>query len=257
MSHCEILMYVMRRYVCIYIYIYVIYIYVSHAYVCISYVCIYVCIWNEQVYLYVCIYMYYVSRRHRHTHTHDVYVYIYVCILMYLRELFQKTSLRIASRISRCASILLSPNLRFDDLPTGNTKNRIRVKNSDAKKHIIEKILTLSCPCCGQAFADFPGCCALTCSRQKCTCAFCVYCLQDAVLTRMRMSPANTETCFCALSYSRSSRETCEYHTCNRNVCVSLIWTRHVCVTQYSRHKCVTKHANAYWSRLICKMSSI
>jgi len=57
--------------------------------------------------------------------------------------------------------------------------NRIEVKIADAKKHIIEKILTLFCPRCGQAFVDFSGCCALTCSRQGCACAFCAYCLED------------------------------------------------------------------------------
>ena len=48
-----------------------------------------------------------------------------------------------------------------------------------SRKHIVDKILTLSCPRCGQAFIDFDGCCALTCSRQGCKCAFCAFCLED------------------------------------------------------------------------------
>ena len=48
-----------------------------------------------------------------------------------------------------------------------------------SRKHIVDKILTLSCPRCGQAFFDFDGCCALTCSRQGCKCAFCAFCLED------------------------------------------------------------------------------
>ena len=34
-----------------------------------------------------------------------------------------------------------------------------------ARKHIEEEILQLKCPRCKQAFFDFDGCCALTCSR--------------------------------------------------------------------------------------------
>ena len=33
------------------------------------------------------------------------------------------------------------------------------------RRHIVDKILTLSCPRCGQAFVDFEGCCALSCVR--------------------------------------------------------------------------------------------
>ena len=43
--------------------------------------------------------------------------------------------------------------------------------------HIIEHILCLHCPRCQQAFVDFDGCFALTCSR--CKCGFCGYCLRD------------------------------------------------------------------------------
>ena len=46
-----------------------------------------------------------------------------------------------------------------------------------AREHVVEKILTLSCPRCTQAFVDFEGCFALNCSR--CRAAFCAYCLAD------------------------------------------------------------------------------
>jgi hypothetical protein len=46
-----------------------------------------------------------------------------------------------------------------------------------AKKHVEEELLTLKCPRCQQAFADFSDCFALTCSR--CSCGFCAWCLQD------------------------------------------------------------------------------
>lgn len=56
----------------------------------------------------------------------------------------------------------------------------------EARNHIIDRILTLACPRCGQAFAEsldgemgFSGCFALTCSRARCGCAFCAYCLED------------------------------------------------------------------------------
>lgn len=48
-----------------------------------------------------------------------------------------------------------------------------------ARKHIIDNILTLKCPRCGQAFVDFNGCMALTCSRGGCGCGFCALCLKD------------------------------------------------------------------------------
>jgi hypothetical protein len=55
-----------------------------------------------------------------------------------------------------------------------------------ARHHIIERILQLACPRCGQAFPaaldgelPFNGCFALTCSRTGCGCGFCAYCLKD------------------------------------------------------------------------------
>jgi len=47
------------------------------------------------------------------------------------------------------------------------------------KDTICEKILTLSCPRCNQAFIDFNGCMALTCSRAGCGCGFCALCQAD------------------------------------------------------------------------------
>jgi len=44
-------------------------------------------------------------------------------------------------------------------------------------QHIREELLTLKCPRCGQAFLDFDGCFALTCSG--CGCGFCAWCLKD------------------------------------------------------------------------------
>ena len=48
-----------------------------------------------------------------------------------------------------------------------------------ARAAIVDGILTLKCPRagCGQAFADFEGCFALTCGR--CRCGFCAWCLED------------------------------------------------------------------------------
>ena len=49
----------------------------------------------------------------------------------------------------------------------------------DARKHIVDELMTLKCPRegCRQAFVDFTGCFALTCSR--CNCGFCAWCLDD------------------------------------------------------------------------------
>ena len=47
------------------------------------------------------------------------------------------------------------------------------------KEHIVDKILNLACPRCGQAFVDFNGCMALTCSRAGCGCGFCALCQED------------------------------------------------------------------------------
>ena len=61
---------------------------------------------------------------------------------------------------------------------------RLREKGAEERaidmhrEHVVEKILTLACPRCSQAFVDFSNCFALTCSR--CTCHFCAYCLKDS-----------------------------------------------------------------------------
>jgi len=47
------------------------------------------------------------------------------------------------------------------------------------KEHIVQRVLTLSCPRCSQAFVDFNGCMALTCSRAGCGCGFCALCQAD------------------------------------------------------------------------------
>lgn len=51
-------------------------------------------------------------------------------------------------------------------------------KLREAREHVIEEIFTLRCPneLCKQAFVDFSGCMALTCSR--CRTGFCAYCLK-------------------------------------------------------------------------------
>jgi len=50
-----------------------------------------------------------------------------------------------------------------------------------AKRYVEEELMTLKCPRCRRAFADFSGCCALTCGGDGpgCGCAFCAWCLQD------------------------------------------------------------------------------
>lgn len=47
------------------------------------------------------------------------------------------------------------------------------------QKNIVEDILTLRCPRCRQAFVDFLGCSVLKCSRARCSCEFCAWCLRD------------------------------------------------------------------------------
>ena len=56
-----------------------------------------------------------------------------------------------------------------------------------ARKKIIEDILTIKCPRqhCRQAFVDFDACFALTCDA--CTCAFCAYVSRTVVVTHTGM----------------------------------------------------------------------
>jgi len=47
-------------------------------------------------------------------------------------------------------------------------------------QYITTNILTDKCPRCGQAFVDFTGCIAVTCSRSSCQTRFCVQCLRTS-----------------------------------------------------------------------------
>ena len=51
-------------------------------------------------------------------------------------------------------------------------------KLNAARRHITDEILTLKCPRCNQAYFDFDGCAALTCSG--CGTGFCAWCGVDA-----------------------------------------------------------------------------
>jgi len=64
--------------------------------------------------------------------------------------------------------------LEIERQRAGGDARRAAIKN-----HIVERILTLSCPRCSQAFVDFSGCMALTCSRAGCGCGFCALCQAD------------------------------------------------------------------------------
>jgi hypothetical protein len=78
---------------------------------------------------------------------------------------------------------------------------RLRKEMNDqitpAKRLIIEKVLTSSCPRCNAAFLDFDGCMALKCSRPGCGAAFCAICLahcgEDAH-AHVRTCTHNTES---------------------------------------------------------------
>ena len=43
----------------------------------------------------------------------------------------------------------------------------------------MDEALTLRCPRCSAAFAEFDGCFALHCSNNTCRCGFCAWCLKD------------------------------------------------------------------------------
>ncbi|GBG31540.1 Protein kinase, putative [Hondaea fermentalgiana] len=51
-------------------------------------------------------------------------------------------------------------------------------KTQNHLRKIQNEILTMTCPRCSAAFADFDGCCALKCSN-NCSCYFCAWCLKD------------------------------------------------------------------------------
>ena len=70
------------------------------------------------------------------------------------------------------------------------------------KAHICEKILTLACPRCGQAFIDFNGCWALYCGRAGCGCGFCAICQEDCQGPETAVSggdPAHKHVASCPL----------------------------------------------------------
>jgi len=48
-----------------------------------------------------------------------------------------------------------------------------------AQKYICDDILTMRCPRCRMAFADWDGCNALYCTYAGCGCNFCAFCLKD------------------------------------------------------------------------------
>eukprot|EP00667_Euglena_gracilis_P000598 EG_transcript_598 len=77
-------------------------------------------------------------------------------------------------------------------------ERRQRVRQ--ARQHVVERILNLHCPRCGQVFVDFKDCCALRCSR--CPCHFCAWCGQDCGadahthVARCRLKPPGAEGVF-------------------------------------------------------------
>jgi hypothetical protein len=74
----------------------------------------------------------------------------------------------------RCTKMVRELEEQMQKLAVGKDRAVLQ-----ARKKIIEDILTLKCPRqdCRQAFVDFDACFALTCAA--CTSAFCAYCLQD------------------------------------------------------------------------------
>jgi len=48
-----------------------------------------------------------------------------------------------------------------------------------AQKEIVDNILTMRCPRCKMAFADWDGCNAVYCTYAGCGCNFCPFCLKD------------------------------------------------------------------------------
>jgi hypothetical protein len=74
---------------------------------------------------------------------------------------------------------------------------------STHRHHIVDKLLTLRCPRCNQAFVDFDACFALTCSR--CRCGFCAWCLVDCGDSGAHRHVAN-----CSLNQG----EKCEWLLC-------------------------------------------
>lgn len=60
-------------------------------------------------------------------------------------------------------------------------KNAAELDRLHRKNFITDKILTVACPRCSQAYDEFSGCMALQCSRVGCGCGFCAICQEVSV----------------------------------------------------------------------------
>ena len=58
-------------------------------------------------------------------------------------------------------------------------KSALEREAGKCRTHIEEEVMTLRCPRCNQAFDNYSGCAALTCSNNHCGCGFCAICLTD------------------------------------------------------------------------------
>eukprot|EP00756_Hemistasia_phaeocysticola_P018806 Hpha_TRINITY_DN15619_c4_g3::TRINITY_DN15619_c4_g3_i1::g.99383::m.99383 len=54
-----------------------------------------------------------------------------------------------------------------------------RSRHIESLRNRVCETLNLKCPRCGQVFANFDGCFALTCPQRECRAAFCAWCLED------------------------------------------------------------------------------
>mmetsp|Transcript_20289 Transcript_20289/g.67689 ORF Transcript_20289/g.67689 Transcript_20289/m.67689 type:complete len:410 (-) Transcript_20289:626-1855(-) len=71
-------------------------------------------------------------------------------------------------------------DLRLDDEKRAKDEKSGKLSEDNASrlvKFTVDRILTLACPRCSQAFVDYDGCSALKCTR--CGCGFCAFCLED------------------------------------------------------------------------------
>jgi hypothetical protein len=67
-----------------------------------------------------------------------------------------------------------------------------------ARRHVVEQLLTLKCPHCRAAFLDFQNCFALTCHR--CDCRFCAYCLTSSGLGAAASAASHNHVAQCAFN---------------------------------------------------------
>jgi hypothetical protein len=87
---------------------------------------------------------------------------------------------------------------------------------AEHRKHIVDSLLTLRCPRCAQAFVDFSGCFALTCSR--CRAGFCAWCLTDCG------SDAHAHVARCPRSVGGGPFGTlAQFQECHRKRCGELV----------------------------------